>query len=69
MSLNYAICYFYNVYGGFEKADGKHVPVIAKFVSAVESGVTHLSVVRPDNQKRNFTHIDDVIKALILIGK
>ncbi|MDB2677698.1 NAD-dependent epimerase/dehydratase family protein [Alphaproteobacteria bacterium] len=68
-SLNYAICYFYNVYGGFEKADGKYATVIAKFVSAVESGATHLPVVRPGSQKRNFTHIDDVIEALILIGK
>lgn len=68
-SLNYAICYFYNVYGGFEKADGKYATVIAKFVNAVESGEIYLPVVRPGTQKRNFTHIDDVIEALVLIGR
>lgn len=68
-SLNYAICYFYNVYGGFEQAEGKYATVVAKFVSEVKSGATHLPVVRPGDQKRNFTHIDDVIEALVLIGK
>lgn len=68
-SLNYAICYFYNVYGGFEKADGKYATVIAKFISAIKFGETHLPVVLPGIQKRNFTHIDDVIEALTLIGK
>ena len=43
--------------------------MIAKFINEVRSGATHLPVVRPGSQKRNFTHIDDVIDALVLIGK
>ena len=33
-SLNFAICYFYNVYGGREIATGKYATVIAKFLHA-----------------------------------
>ena len=68
-SLDYAICYFYNVYGGCENGEGKYATLIAKYINAIKAGETLLPVVRPGTQKRNFTHIDDVIEALLLIGE
>lgn len=66
--IDYAITYFYNVYGPREIADGKYATLIAKYSKLMElSGV--LPVVSPGTQQRNFTHIDDIVDALVLIGE
>ena len=66
--IDYAITYFYNVYGPREIADGKYATLIAKYSKLMElSGV--LPVVSPGTQQRNFTHIDDIVNALVLIGE
>jgi len=65
--LEYAITYFYNVYGGREIALGEYATLIALFKSKVENNET-LTVVSPGVQKRNFTHVDDIISGLILVG-
>jgi len=67
--LEFAITYFYNVYGGNEIKEGKYATLIAKYLSLVERGASSLPVVSPGTQKRNFTFIDDVVRALILIGE
>ncbi len=66
--LDYAITYFYNVYGGRELKEGKYATLIGIFETRMRNQ-EHLSVVSPGTQKRNFTHIDDIISALILIGE
>ena len=66
--INYAITYFYNVYGGREIKEGKYATLIALFKSKIEKG-EKLTVVSPGTQKRNFTYIDDIIDALVLIGE
>tara|TARA_A100001015_G_C15016318_1_gene725702 strand:+ start:1367 stop:2242 length:876 start_codon:yes stop_codon:yes gene_type:complete len=68
-NLKYCIVYFYNVYGANEISEGKYATVIAKYLSLYKSGKRKLPVVKPGNQLRNFTHIKDIISALILIGK
>lgn len=65
--INYAITYFYNVYGGREIADGKYATLIGIFTKKYLNG-EKLSIVNPGTQKRNFTHIDDIVDALILIA-
>mgnify|MGYP006131567185 CR=1 FL=1 len=65
--LNYAITYFYNVYGGREISTGKYATLIAIFINQYKSG-DHLSVVSPGTQLRNFTHINDIISGLVLVG-
>ena len=66
--IDYAITYFYNVYGPREIADGRYATLIAKYSKLMElSGV--LPVVSPGTQQRNFTHIDDIVDALVLIGE
>jgi UDP-glucose 4-epimerase len=66
--ISYAITYFYNVYGSREIKSGKYATLIALFAEKMKNN-EKLTVVRPGNQVRNFTHIDDIIDALILIGE
>lgn len=66
--MPYAIVYFYNVYGKREIAIGKYATLIALFKEKMRKGET-LTVVNPGLQKRNFTHIDDIIDGLILVGE
>jgi UDP-glucose 4-epimerase len=66
-SLNYAITYFYNVYGPREIRDGKYATLIALFAEKMHRG-ERLGVVSPGSQRRNFTYVKDVIRALKLIG-
>jgi len=65
--LNYAITYFYNVYGPRELT-GAYGTVIEIFRQWVLRGGT-LKVVSPGTQKRLFTHIDDIVRGLLLVGE
>jgi UDP-glucose 4-epimerase len=66
--LEYAITYFYNVYGGREISTGKYATLIALFVEKYKNKEP-LTVVKPGTQLRNFTHIDDIINGLIMVGE
>ena len=66
--FDYAITYFYNVYGGREISDGKYATLIAKYKELARQNKP-LPVVLPGTQARNFTHIDDIVDALVLIGE
>lgn len=66
--IDYAITYFYNVYGPREIETGEYATVIAKFNHNMKLNKP-LTVVSPGIQKRNFTHIDDIISGLILVGE
>jgi UDP-glucose 4-epimerase len=67
-NIRYAITYFYNVYGDREISTGKYATLIALFKERHLAG-DPLSVVSPGTQKRNFTHIVDIINGLILVGQ
>jgi len=66
--VSYAITYFYNVYGGREISCGKYATLIALFKEKMKRNEV-LTVVEPGAQRRNFTHIDDIINGLILVGE
>ena len=66
--IKYAITYFYNVYGGREISTGRYATLIALFKEKYKNGEP-LTVVSPGTQLRNFTHIDDIISGLIMVGK
>jgi len=66
--IDYAITYFYNVYGKREIQTGKYATLIALFKEKMLNGQS-LTVVSPGTQLRNFTHIDDTVDALIVIGE
>ena len=67
-NVPYAITYFYNVYGDREIQTGKYATLIALFKEKIKNG-ENLTIVSPGTQKRNFTHIDDIIDGLILVGE
>ena len=67
-NIQYAIVYFYNVYGKREISSGKYATLIALFKSKTDNGLP-LTVVSPGTQKRNFTHIDDVISGLVTVAE
>ena len=67
-NVPYAITYFYNVYGPREIQTGKYATLIALFKEKKKNG-ENLTVVSPGTQKRNFTHIDDIIDGLVLVGE
>jgi UDP-glucose 4-epimerase len=66
-SLKYAITYFYNVFGGREIDTGQYSTVIAKFLKLRRENKP-LTVTKPGSQRRNFTHINDIIDGLLLVG-
>lgn len=65
--LPYAITYFYNVYGPGERA-GAYGTVVEIFRQQYAKGGP-LTVVSPGTQKRNFTHVDDIVEGLMLVGE
>lgn len=67
-NIPYAITYFYNVYGKREIATGKYATLIALFSEKMKVGEP-LTIVSPGTQKRNFTHIEDIIDGLLLVGE
>jgi UDP-glucose 4-epimerase len=64
--VDYAITYFYNVFGPGERA-GEYGTVIEIFRQKRLRGEP-LTVTAPGTQRRIFTHIDDIIDGLLLIG-
>jgi len=67
-SLPYAITYFYNVYGPREISQGPYATIIGIFKEQFKSG-RPLTVVSPGTQVRNFTHVDDIVNGLVLVGE
>jgi UDP-glucose 4-epimerase len=67
-NVPYVITYFYNVYGPREIQTGKYATLIALFKEKMKNGEP-LTVVSPGTQKRNFTHISDIIDGLVLVGE
>ena len=67
-NVPYAIVYFYNVYGRREISIGKYATLIALFKNKMKNN-EDLTIVAPGTQKRNFTHIDDIVSGLKLVGE
>lgn len=66
-NLNYAIVYFYNAYGTREISDGKYATLIGLFIRKMREGKP-LTIVTPGTQRRNFTHVEDIVDALKLVA-
>lgn len=63
--LQYEICYFFNVYGPNQIMSGDYATVVGIFERQLKAG-QKLTVVSPGTQSRDFTHVDDVTRALVL---
>ena len=66
-SLPYAITYFYNVFGPGERS-GRYGTAIGIFAEQIKNGQP-ITVTSPGTQERNFTHIDDIVEGLMLVGE
>lgn len=67
--LDYAIVYFSNVFGGRERKTGKYATLIGKYCQLVAQGEVTLPVTGDGHQRRNFTHIEDTINAIIMVAE
>lgn len=67
-NLKYNIVYFYNVYGSNHICKGKMASVLGVFEDQYKKNLP-LTVVKPGTQKRDFTHVDDIIRGVILSVK
>ena len=67
-NLDYEIVYFYNVYGPGQIRNGHMAAVIGIFESCYLEGKP-LTVIKPGTQKRDFTHVDDIINGVMLAWK
>jgi len=66
--LPYAITYFYNVYGPGERGWDNFGTVVETFRLNMIAGKPHL-VNAPGTQTRSFTHVLDIVSALIAVGE
>ena len=63
-----AICRFYNVYGPHQIEEGTYATVIGIFEKQYREGQP-LTIVGNGEQRRDFTHIDDIVDGLIRINR
>ena len=63
------ICRFYNVYGDYHIRTGDYATVVGIFEEQFMNGKP-ITITSDGEQRRDFTHIDDIVEALILcVGK
>ena len=63
--LKYELVFFYNVFGPGQIMNGKMSAVIGTFEKLYKKRKP-LTIVKPGTQKRDFTHIDDIVKGCYL---
>ncbi len=61
--LNTSVCRFYNVYGPHQLKTGTYATVIGIFLDQYEKNKP-LTITGDGEQRRDFTHIDDIVDAL-----
>ena len=66
--FKYEVIYFYNVYGPNQISDGEMATVIGIFENNYKKNKP-LPVVKPGNQTRRFTHINDTVEICYLAWK
>lgn len=66
-NLDVEICRFYNAYGPHEIVYGDWAAVIGKWRRQIMEGKP-ITIVGDGEQRRDFTHIDDIVEALYKIG-
>jgi nucleoside-diphosphate-sugar epimerase len=66
--LKASIARFYNVYGPHHLKEGGYCTVIGKWEKCIEEQKL-LTIYGNGNKRRDFTHIDDIVSALILINE
>ncbi len=66
--VDVSICRFYNVYGPHQLTEGEYCTVVGIFERQYKEGV-ELTITGDGFQRRDFTHIDDIVEGLILTSE
>ena len=66
MDIN--VCRFYNVYGPYQLTEGEYCTVVGIFESLYKNNKP-LTITGDGEQRRDFTHVDDIVDGLILTSK
>jgi len=64
--LKSSIARFYNVYGPHQLLDGPYTTLIGRWMHCIENNI-QTEIYGSGVQRRDFTHVDDIVEALILI--
>ena len=67
-NLKSTIVRFYNVYGPYQLTEGGYTTLIGRWLNNIEKGIK-CEIYGDGEQRRDFTHIDDIVDALIKIYK
>ena len=63
-----AVCRFYNVYGPHQLVDGDYATVLGIFERQYKNNEP-LAITDKGEQRRDFTHVDDIVDGLIKCGR
>ena len=66
--LKSTIVRFYNVYGPYQLTEGSYTTLIGRWLNNIEKGIK-CEIYGDGEQRRDFTHVDDIVDALIRIQK
>jgi UDP-glucose 4-epimerase len=64
--LKYSIARFYNVYGPYQLTEGGYTTLIGRWMNNIGKGLP-CEIYGDGEQRRDFTHVDDIVDALIKI--
>ena len=64
--LSASIARFYNVYGPHQLLEGGYTTLIGRWINNLSKGIA-CEVYGDGEQRRDFTHVDDIVDALVLI--
>ena len=65
--LPVSICRFYNVYGPYQETEGEYCTVVGIFERQYQNGEP-LTITWDGEQRRDFTHVDDIVDGLVRSG-
>ena len=65
-SLKASIARFYNVYGPHQLKEGGYTTLIGRWINNIEKGLP-CEIYGDGEQRRDFTHVDDIVEALVKI--
>ena len=63
-----SICRFYNVYGPHQLEDGPYCTVVGVFQNQYKNGEP-LTITSDGEQRRDFTHVDDIVDGLVRVSR
>ena len=66
--LKSTIVRFYNVYGPHQLTEGGYTTLIGRWLNNIEKGI-ECEIYGDGDQRRDFTHVDDIVDALVSIQK